>query len=136
MRVLRVPAAPSIDAIPASASGTIVRYDYGEFADPSGAAFSVSFKDGARTDWHSHTGGQFLYVLEGSGLVVTRDGEHSSIGPGDVVVVPPNEQHWHGAFPDTAMTHVALSVGESQREGSVDEVTYLTAVRRTTRRFS
>jgi quercetin dioxygenase-like cupin family protein len=30
------------------------------------------------------------------------------IGPGDVVWFAPNEKHWHGATPTTAMTHIAI----------------------------
>jgi 4-carboxymuconolactone decarboxylase len=32
--------------------------------------------------------------------------------PGDTVWIPPGAKHWHGATPDSAMTHVAVS--ESQ----------------------
>jgi quercetin dioxygenase-like cupin family protein len=28
--------------------------------------------------------------------------------PGDVLWCPPNEKHWHGAAPTTAMTHIAI----------------------------
>jgi quercetin dioxygenase-like cupin family protein len=119
--------------MPAAASGTISRYDYGDFAEPHGAAFVVAFDPGARTDWHSHTAGQFIYVLDGRGLVVTRGGDHSVLGVGDVVVVPSEEVHWHGAWPDASLTHVALSMGDSQRQDAVDDETYLAAVRQAKR---
>jgi quercetin dioxygenase-like cupin family protein len=31
------------------------------------------------------------------------------IRPGDVVLIPPDEKHWHGASPTAAMTHVAIN---------------------------
>lgn len=30
------------------------------------------------------------------------------IRPGDVVWIPPGQKHWHGAPPETTMTHIAL----------------------------
>jgi quercetin dioxygenase-like cupin family protein len=35
----------------------------------------VRFTPGARTSWHSHAVGQSLHVTDGTGLVVTRDGD-------------------------------------------------------------
>ena len=68
----------------------------------------VRFDPGARTNWHTHPLGQTLYVLEGSGLAQTRNGPVRRIRAGDVIWIPPNEEHWHGAGPDTAMTHMAM----------------------------
>ena len=72
------------------------------------AGASVTFEPGARTAWHTHPLGQTLIVTAGCGLVKC-DGEPARvIRPGDVVQCPPNERHWHGALPDTAMTHIAI----------------------------
>lgn len=68
----------------------------------------VSFDPGARTAWHTHPLGQTLYVLSGSGLAQVWGGEVREIRAGDVVWFPPGEKHWHGAGPQTAMTHLAL----------------------------
>jgi len=68
----------------------------------------VRFDPGARTNWHTHPLGQTLYVIEGSGLAQTLGGPIQTIRAGDVVWIPPGEKHWHGAGPDTAMTHVAI----------------------------
>src|ERR1700734_4267142 len=57
----------------------------------------VSFEPGARTNWHTHPLGQTLYVLAGRGLI-QREGQPARIiRPGDVVWIPPDEKHWHGA---------------------------------------
>jgi quercetin dioxygenase-like cupin family protein len=37
-----------------------------------------------------------------------RRSPYKEIRPGDVVRFPPNEKHWHGASPTTAMTHIAI----------------------------
>ena len=74
-------------------------------------ALGVSFEPGARTDWHTHPEGQVLYVVSGAGRVGTSHGEVVTIGPGDAVYSPPGEVHWHGAGPDSPMTHLSLTTG-------------------------
>lgn len=68
----------------------------------------VRFSPGARTNWHSHAVGQTLHVTDGVGLVGTRDGSVVRVRPGDTVVCPPGEEHWHGAAADTFMSHFAM----------------------------
>ena len=68
----------------------------------------VRFSPGARTSWHSHAVGQTLHVTDGVGLVGTRDGSVVRVRPGDTVVCPPGEEHWHGAAADTFMSHFAM----------------------------
>jgi quercetin dioxygenase-like cupin family protein len=77
--------------------------------DPARArGASVTFEPGARTAWHTHPLGQTLIVTSGLGWVQSWDGPTEEIRPGDVVWFPPNEKHWHGATPTTAMTHIAI----------------------------
>jgi quercetin dioxygenase-like cupin family protein len=71
-------------------------------------ASRVSFEPGARTAWHTHPLGQTLYVISGIGRVQAKGGPIREIRPGDVVWIPPNEKHWHGASPDNRMTHIAM----------------------------
>ncbi|RFB96372.1 cupin [Rhizobium leguminosarum bv. trifolii] len=71
-------------------------------------ATSVTFEPGARTAWHTHPLGQTLIVTSGRGLVQSWGGEISEIRAGDTVWLSPGEKHWHGAAPDTAMTHIAI----------------------------
>jgi quercetin dioxygenase-like cupin family protein len=72
------------------------------------AGSAVTFEPGARTAWHTHPLGQTLIVTAGSGLAQRDGGTIEEIHPGDVVWFPPNEKHWHGASPTTAMTHIAI----------------------------
>jgi quercetin dioxygenase-like cupin family protein len=69
---------------------------------------SVTFEPGARTAWHTHPLGQTLIVTAGRGLVQRWGGPIEEIRPGDVVFFPPGEKHWHGAAPQTGMTHIAI----------------------------
>lgn len=69
----------------------------------------VNFKAGSRTAWHTHPYGQTLIVISGRGLVQSEGESVQKIMPGDVVWIPANERHWHGAAPDSPMSHVAIS---------------------------
>ncbi|MBO9195190.1 carboxymuconolactone decarboxylase family protein [Rhizobium sp. 16-449-1b] len=70
---------------------------------------TVAFSAGARTAWHSHPLGQTLFIVSGAGLVQKEGGPIESVKTGDVVWIPANVKHWHGASPDTAMTHFAIA---------------------------
>jgi quercetin dioxygenase-like cupin family protein len=72
---------------------------------------AVHFSPGARTAWHSHQGGQTLYVIEGRGLVQARGQGTAELRPGDVVFAPAGEEHWHGATPGDFMTHLSIAEG-------------------------
>ena len=58
---------------------------------------NVFFEPRARTHWHRHERGQLLVVSAGSGHVRSRDGSGDAIRAGDVIWIPPGEEHWHGA---------------------------------------
>ena len=68
----------------------------------------VTIEPCARTDWHTHPLGQTLIVTFGTGFVQSWGGPVEMIRPGDVIWCPPGEKHWHGATPNTAMTHIAI----------------------------
>ena len=69
---------------------------------------NVAFEPGARTAWHTHPLGQTLIVTSGLGWAQRWGGPIEEIRSGDVVWFAPNEKHWHGATPTTAMTHIAI----------------------------
>jgi quercetin dioxygenase-like cupin family protein/alkylhydroperoxidase/carboxymuconolactone decarboxylase family protein YurZ len=68
----------------------------------------VTFEPGARTAWHSHPLGQTLIVTAGTGRIQQWDGPIEEIRQGDVVRIPPGVKHWHGAAPNSVMTHIAI----------------------------
>jgi 4-carboxymuconolactone decarboxylase len=70
---------------------------------------TVSFDGGARTAWHTHPLGQTLFIISGKGRVQMAGGPIEEVAPGDVVFVPPQTKHWHGADPATPMAHFAVS---------------------------
>ena len=69
----------------------------------------VTFEPGARTAWHTHPLGQTLIVTAGCGRVQRDGGPIEEIRAGDIVWFGPEERHWHGASPTTAMTHIAIA---------------------------
>ncbi len=70
---------------------------------------TVTFEPGARTAWHTHPLGQTLIVTAGLGRAQREGGAVEELRPGDTVWFAPGEKHWHGASPDTAMTHIAIA---------------------------
>ena len=70
---------------------------------------SVTFEIGARTNWHTHPKGQVLLVTEGSGLYQEKGKPAQIIKKGDVINIPENVEHWHGASAKTSMTHTAIT---------------------------
>lgn len=78
------------------------------------SAGKVIFSPGARTHWHTHPLGQTLIVTSGIGLVQREGGPIERIREGDVVRIPANVRHWHGAAPDSAMSHIAIAEAVGQ----------------------
>ena len=93
-----------------------------EDALPGGSkVYRVRFEAGARTHWHTHEGEQLLYVLEGVCELEERDGALVRLHAGDVGRIPPGVEHWHGAGPDGAMVHLAVTAGGTDWRDPVNE---------------
>jgi quercetin dioxygenase-like cupin family protein len=85
---------------------------------PGAGLFRVLFEPGARTNWHTHPEGQFLYVVTGAGRAGTEGGAVVEIEAGDIVFFAPGEKHWHGAGPETFMVHIAITPALSTDGGT------------------
>lgn len=86
------------------------------FASQGSGSYSggvVNFQAGARTAWHTHPAGQTLIIVSGLGLVQAEGEPAQAMQPGDVVWIPANVRHWHGASPNHAMSHVAIAEPEN-----------------------
>ncbi|MBI4539706.1 MAG: cupin domain-containing protein [Gemmatimonadetes bacterium] len=85
--------------------------------DPAGPAkvYRVEFEAEARTNWHAHSGPQVLLVVEGRCRVQKWGEPGREVGAGDIVYIPGNERHWHGAAPGSPMTHIALTLAAITR---------------------
>jgi len=69
----------------------------------------VHFQPGAHTAWHTHPRGQTLIVTAGEGWVQQEGKERHTMRVGDVVRIPPDVRHWHGATTESAMSHIAIA---------------------------
>ena len=87
---------------------------FGPMGDPDDTTdiivVGVGFEPSARTNWHSHPGGQVLYCVSGYGLVANEAGDRETLTPGDSVQIPSDELHWHGAGKDSPMFHLSITV--------------------------
>ena len=72
--------------------------------------YRVVFESGGRTNWHTHSGPQWLFVIEGR-IRAQRWGDAATdLTVGDVVCFAPGEKHWHGAVPGSRGSHLAMNV--------------------------
>jgi len=111
MRIFRSTDAPISPVDPATFAGraTVQRLAHDEIGVPVGV-YRVEFSDGARTNWHKHSGPQWLFIVEGRVRVQAEGGNCQDLEAGDAVVIAPGERHWHGAAPGSAGAHIAVNV--------------------------
>lgn len=84
---------------------------------------NVTFEPAARTNWHTHSGGQILLVTDGIGYYQEKGQPARWLTKGDVVRIPPEVNHWHGAAPNSWFVHVSL-----ETNGETNKVTWLEPV--------
>lgn len=75
---------------------------------------NVTFEPGCRNNYHIHHakkgGGQILIAISGAGWY-REDGKPArKLKPGDVVNIPAEVKHWHGAAKDSWFSHLAIEV--------------------------
>jgi 4-carboxymuconolactone decarboxylase len=77
---------------------------------------SANFEPSGRTNRHTQKAGQILLVLEGRGLYQEKGKAIRALDKGNVILCSPDIKHWHGAPPESGMTHVAITnyKGDSQ----------------------
>ena len=76
--------------------------------------YNVTFEPGCRNNWHIHHassgGGQILMCIAGYGCYQEEGKERQDLKPGDIVNIPINVKHWHGARPDSWFSHISIEV--------------------------
>lgn len=109
MKIIRGGNAPSFPGPDDWFTGTVRVDPLFQAEEPGRTGGShVTFEPGARTAWHTHPAGQTLIVTFGKGRVQREGGPIEEITAGDIVWFPAGEKHWHGASPETAMSHIAI----------------------------
>ena len=75
---------------------------------------NVTFEPGCRNHWHVHRaesgGGQILLVTGGRGWYQEEGRPARALKAGDVVNIPANVKHWHGAAKDSWFAHLAVEM--------------------------
>jgi quercetin dioxygenase-like cupin family protein len=89
-----------------------------------------TFDPAARTNWHSHEGGQVVVVEQGRMRTQERGGAARQFAPRETYVVAPGIVHWHGALPGEPLTQVALSYGVTTWMEPVSDAQYAAAARK------
>lgn len=77
---------------------------------------NVTFEPQARTNWHKHSGGQILLVTAGEGRYQERGKPLQILKEGDVVRIPLNVEHWHGAAPKSWFAHISIETNLPNNE--------------------
>lgn len=111
MKIFRSESAPFTiaDAQTFTGSAQTQRLAADETGVPVGL-YRVQFEPGGRTNWHTHSGPQWLLIVDGR-IRVQKWGEPAhDVVAGDAVVIHPGEKHWHGAGPGARGAHIALNV--------------------------
>ena len=82
--------------------------------------YNVTFEPKCRNNWHIHKaktgGGQILIAVGGRGYYQEWGKEPVEMNPGDVINIPANVKHWHGAAPDSWFSHIAVEVDGTSAE--------------------
>lgn len=108
--VIKRAALPSSQAGSENFTGTVTVDRIFSAVDPSGiSAGYVNFNAGARTNWHTHPKGQMLIITAGKGWVQQWEGPVLEVEEGDIVWFPADVKHWHGATPETPMSHISIA---------------------------
>lgn len=68
----------------------------------------VHYPKGIRNKLHTHANDQVLIIINGHGIVATKE-EKYSVKEGDVIHIPAGEEHWHGATKDSDFTHISIT---------------------------
>lgn len=89
---------------------------------------NVTFEPGCRNNWHIHHatkgGGQMLVCVAGKGWYQEWGKSAVQMLPGDVIHIPANVKHWHGAAADSWFAHLAFEIpGENSYNEWLEPVT-------------
>ncbi len=80
---------------------------------------NVTFEPRCRNNWHiHHVSGQILICVGGEGWYQEWGKPAQRLHPGDVVNIPAEVKHWHGATADSWFQHIAI---HAPAEGASNE---------------
>jgi len=114
MKVVKVSEIPKGDASGRLFTGPVTRQPIlaGEQSRQF-AVHQINFARGVKNKFHIHSNDQLLIVTAGKGICATEQ-EEITVGPGDVILFPAGEKHWHGAAPDSEFSHIYVTGPDNQ----------------------
>ena len=114
MKIFRAAEIASEGGDPKTFTGDVIRTTLaGDSAGTPVNVYRVEFEAGARTHWHTHTGPQWLLIVDGRIRVQKLGEPPTEVVRGDAVVIQPGEKHWHGAAARERGAHLAVNVNAS-----------------------
>lgn len=116
------PAAPD----PANFTGKVMSHPTDDIR-----VLRLMFEPAARTNWHSHAGGQTIIVEKGRLRAMERGGTAGKdFGPAQTYVTAAGVEHWHGALPNAPLTQIAVSFGATKWGAKVTDAEYAAAAKK------
>jgi len=114
MKVMKVSQLPKSDASGRLFTGPVTRQSIltGEQGKQF-VAYQINFAKGVRNKFHIHNNDQLLIVTSGKGICATEK-EEMTVFPGDVILFPAGEKHWHGATSDSDFSHIYVTGPDNQ----------------------
>ena len=111
MKIFRAAQISSEGGDPKTFTGDVIRTTLaGDTVGTPVHVYRVEFLPGARTHWHTHSGPQWILVVEGRIRLQVLGEPVTEVVKGDAVVFQPGEKHWHGAAAGERGVHLAVNV--------------------------
>ncbi len=113
MKVINVSQLPKSVASSRLFTGPVTRQSILSGESKQFAVQQVNFAKGVRNKFHIHNNDQLLLVTSGKGICATEK-EEVKVFPGDVILFPAGEKHWHGATSDSDFSHIYVTGPDNQ----------------------
>ena len=111
MKIFRGDGVPRQQVDPKTFIGPAQVKKLAEHAEPTPViVYHVEFEPGARTNWHLHSGPQWLLITEGRIRIQKWGDAAQEVDAGGAVMIAPGEKHWHGAAPGRRGVHLAVNL--------------------------
>ena len=72
----------------------------------------ATFSPNSTLDWHKHSTGQVLIVVEGEGYYQERGKDVIVLKKGDVIKSAKGVEHWHSSTPSNKVSYIAIYENE------------------------
>ena len=111
---------PNIELTPGIRDEVIIERISNGSTDTIGLSVSiVKFPSGIRRPWSTHSQDQYAWIVSGKGIIASKEGE-IKLSPGQLVFIPANTMHQHGASKEVGMTQLSIIGGTEPRETQIN----------------